>query len=205
MLTLRPLRPWDALFCWRLANEPSVRVASHDPTPPTWWGHVRWMLAWLFSGGRKAWVVEAHPTFRPGTRTVPGHEDTMWSGAIGLVRVQRGENEEVRLVHVYTDQRPRPREATVGIALLSRYRGRGYASDAITVAARWAIGHGWGIPTARIRADNHASIGAFAKAGFEMTGAREGWVTMQLLPPDRPAPPPRPSPWQDPGQIWPAA
>ena len=53
----RPLTIWDAAFCWRLAADPEVRALSHDPKPPTLWGHLKWMRRWTLSFSRDAWLI----------------------------------------------------------------------------------------------------------------------------------------------------
>ena len=54
MITLRPLRWRDALFCWRLASDPNVRRMSIDTRPPTVIGHWRWMVRHMGWFSRKA-------------------------------------------------------------------------------------------------------------------------------------------------------
>lgn len=70
-------------------------------------------------------------------------------------------------------------DGTVSIEVLPEYRGRGVALFGVQVATNFAIGRGWATPVAYIRADNKASIGLFARAGYEMAGATDGWVTME--------------------------
>lgn len=163
VLTLRPLRPWDALFCWRLDRDAGVRAVAVNQEPPTWWGHARWMARWLFGSGRGAWIATKMTGSDPNEL---GYYRQCRTEYVGLVRVQRDR------------RKSGPREAIMSVAVLPQYQGRGYASAAIAEAVRLTPAS-WGVPTARIRADNKPSIGAFAKAGFEMVGARDGLVTMQ--------------------------
>lgn len=163
MLTARPLSVWDTLFCWRLANEPSVRAASLDPTPPTVWGHVRWMLAWLFERDRQAWVLSFRLEFTYGTGEVLDTVDV----PVGLARV-RIEGGWLG----FTD-------SVISVATHPDSRGRGVGLLGVQIASDFAERHGWPTPVAYIKADNHPSIGLFAKAGYEMIGARDGLCTMR--------------------------
>lgn len=144
MLTIRPLRPWDSAFCWRLANEPSVRAASHNSTPPSLFGHLRWMARWLFGRDRQAWVV------------------------VSLAACCLYHNARCALVRV--EQRGAFR-AVLSIAVLPEFRGQGIAQTAIRHASEYAIDNGWGTPTAYIRRGNTASQLAFRGAGFTMLDA----------------------------------
>jgi GNAT superfamily N-acetyltransferase len=157
VLTIRPLRLWDFAFCWRLANDPSAWKHYANPQPPTWWGHLRWMAAWLCKQDRMAWIVESRDVCSYGAACRPV--------SAGLVRVER-----------------RGTRSMMSVAVLPEHRRQGIAQRAITIASRWAIGHGWGTPTAYIHAPNTSSILAFRAAGFEMVGdlCGDGWVTMEL-------------------------
>lgn len=153
MLTARPLSIWDAAFCWRLANEPSVRESAVDRTPPTWWGHCKWMLSWLFKSDRQAWVVLAIGGLRRcGFRVYK-------PACMGLARVTK--------------------DGTVSIEVLPSWRGLGVGILGVRVATRFAEAHGWAPTRAHIRGTNKASIGLFAKAGYEMASADGEWVMME--------------------------
>lgn len=118
------------------------------------------MASWLFKRDRQAWVVW-DGDFCDGFGPRDGFSSAYYDGApAGLARVQS--------------------DGTVSIEVLPNYRSRGVGLFGVQVATRFAIGQGWATPTAYIRADNGPSIGLFAKAGYEMTGARNGWVTMQV-------------------------
>ena len=162
MLTAKPLSVWDARFCWRLANEPSVRAASFDATPPTILGHCKWMMSWLFKSDRQAWVVKDR------VMRVLGTAPASMLGEFPLVPV----SEPIGLARIQ-------RDGTIGIATTHTQRQRGAGIYGVRIATEYAERHGWGIPTARIKSDNGASIGLFARAGYEMAGARDGTVTME--------------------------
>ena len=158
MLTARPLSIWDAAFCWRLANDPDVRASAVDRRPPTWVGHCKWMLAWLFKRDRQAWVIRSgRPVF---DWWVNGNETVYWEyRTAGLARVGR--------------------DGTVSIEVLPSHRGQGVGIRGVRIATEYAERHGWDTPTAHIRDENGASIGLFAKAGYRMAGASRGWVRME--------------------------
>ena len=157
MLTARPLSIWDAGFCWRLANDPAVRESAVDRTAPTRWGHAKWMLAWLFKRDRQAWVIgDRWPRRVP---TIAGTCVRQVTSPAGLARVQR--------------------DGTVSIEVLGWYRHQGVGLFGILVATEFAHAHKWDTPTAHIRADNKPSIGLFARAGYEMAGATDGWCRME--------------------------
>lgn len=158
MLTARPLSIWDAAFCWRLANDDSVRLASRDPDKPTLFGHLLWVASWLFKRDRQAWII--------GDWECYAIHDDGWGGEPCLRWVSMG------LARIQAD-------GTVSIATAPEHRGKGVALFGVNVATRFGIGQGWVTPTAHIRTTNKASIGLFAKAGYQMAGARDGWVTMQ--------------------------
>lgn len=156
MLTARPLSIWDAAFCWRLAHDPDVRASAIDRTPPTVLGHLRWMAIWLFKRDRQAWVIwwDFEATYGVGEVL-----DLIPFLKTGLARVDRA--------------------GTVSIEVLPDFRGLGVGLFGVRIATDFAEAHGWATPTAYIRADNGPSIGLFAKAGYEMAGAVDGWVTME--------------------------
>ena len=163
MLTAKPLSVWDARFCWRLANEPSVRAASFDPAPPTPWGHCKWMMSWLFKSDRQAWVVSERIMLRLSSEPAD-----MFPGEFPLVPV----SEPIGLARIQ-------RDGTIGIATTHTQRQRGAGIFGVRIATEYAEDHGWGTPTARIKSDNGASIGLFARAGYEMAEARDGMVVME--------------------------
>lgn len=157
MLTARPLSIWDAAFCWRLANEPSVRESAVDRTPPSWWGHCRWMLAWLFKSDRQAWVIQDE---------WGAWFESAYNICYKTVRTQVG------LARVTT-------AGVVSIEVLPRRRGCGVGLLGVRVATEYAEAHGWSPARAHIRGTNKASIGLFAKAGYEMASADGEWVMME--------------------------
>lgn len=126
------------------------------------------MLSWLTKRDRKAWVL-VHLEDRFAGYECGGDCYERVDTRCGLVRVER-----------------RGRRAVLSVAVMPRFRRMGIAQKALTVASRWAIGHGWGTPTAYIMVGNTASILAFRGAGFEIKNPDavvEGltpWVTMEL-------------------------
>lgn len=158
MLTARPLSIWDAAFCWRLAHDPDVRASAIDRTPPTVLRHLRWMTSWLFRRDRQAWVIwwDFEATHGVGADRVL---DLVPFLRTGLARVDRA--------------------GTVSIEVLPAFRGLGVGLFGVRIATEFAGAHGWATPVAHIRADNGPSIGLFAKAGYEMASAGDGWVTME--------------------------
>lgn len=161
MISVRPLRPWDFTFCWRLANDPSAWRHYATPKPPTWWGHVRWMLSWLCREDQQAWVLSQSVLKRVPTLAGTCTRDVVTPCA--LVRVER-----------------RNRRAVISVAVLPRFRSMGIGQKAIAHAATFAVVHGWGTPTAYIMAGNVASILAFRGAGFDIASQNDGWVMMEL-------------------------
>lgn len=75
---------------------------------------------------------------------------------------------------------PMHRRADVGIAILSAYRGQGYASEALRLLCNYAFGflrlHQL---TAHIAADNEASLRLFHQAGFCDSGLLKEWWCMR--------------------------
>ena len=126
---------------------------------PSVLGHLRWMASWLFRRDRMAWVVEAGRF--------------IWISNFGnLCRIPIQEGTGLARV------RWTPVGAVVSIEVMPEHRGHGVGLFGVQVATKYAEVHGWGRPTAYIRADNGPSIGLFAKAGYEMVGARDELVTM---------------------------
>ncbi len=58
-LTLRRATESDSEALWTLANEPSVRQQSFNPSPIAWEDHVRWFARISASAGARMWVLEA--------------------------------------------------------------------------------------------------------------------------------------------------
>lgn len=119
------------------------------------------MLAWLFKRDRQAWVVcGAHAVY---DWWINGNEPVCWRhGPVGLARVQQDGPVTIVSIATHPDQ-----------------RGRGIGLLGVQVATEYAERNGWPTPVAYIKADNHPSIGLFAKAGYQMVGARYGVVTMR--------------------------
>jgi RimJ/RimL family protein N-acetyltransferase len=55
----------------------------------------------------------------------------------------------------------------IGYSLLSKFRGRGYATEMVAAMLNWAKSEGIGSVEAKTRKDNHASINVLQKCGFE--------------------------------------
>jgi GNAT superfamily N-acetyltransferase len=165
VLTARPLSIWDAGFCWRLAHDPDVRDSAIDRTPPTVLGHLLWVARWLFKGDRQAWVItgliKLPSRCNGGPIVAATGELILWPTRVpvGLARVQS--------------------DGTVSIEVMPAHRGKGVGLFGVQVATEFAEARGWATPVAHIRADNKPSIGLFAKAGYEMTGANYNMVTMR--------------------------
>ena len=120
------------------------------------------MLAWLFKRDRQAWVIgiryatwhaEMHGTVKRTTLS-----------PMGLARIRHPGAQEAG--------------SEISVATFRTQRGRGVGLFGVQIATEFAAVHGWPTPVAYIRADNHPSIGLFAKAGYEMAGASDGWVSM---------------------------
>ena len=61
--------------------------------------------------------------------------------------------------------------AEIGYGIADEHQGHGYATEAVTAAAAWALTRGPGrCVTAEVDRDNLASIRVLEKSGFELTG-----------------------------------
>lgn len=152
MLSIHPLRPWDVGFCWRLAHERSVRLASVDRRNPRVGDHLRWMYHWLTDEHRQAWVVR----IEDGEGPFRG-----WEPA-ALVRAM-----------------PVGGQAVLSVAVVPIYRGRGIAQHAIHYVTEWVREQRWGVPTAYIREGNEPSLRAFRACGYVVTRDAGEFLMMQ--------------------------
>jgi RimJ/RimL family protein N-acetyltransferase len=146
---LRPLGVRDALWCWRLANEPSVRSVSFNTGRPSFGGHLRWVWRWCIRrSGRRAWaIVELS-----GPPTTLGHV------RIGTARFPGPDGSDEYELH---------------IALFPTGRGRGQGRKALELAeAAWPEDAGRLV--AYVRRDNEAAARAFSAAAWALTGPTEG-------------------------------
>lgn len=134
---LRRARPDDVRLLWEWANEPDVRAVSFNPAPIPWESHQGWFAARLRD---------------PDCVLFVALDAADWAEQpVGQVRLDVS-----------------GAEATVSVSLSAAARGKGLGREVIATACRklFAARPAVGAIHAYIRADNEASLRAFAAAGF---------------------------------------
>jgi RimJ/RimL family protein N-acetyltransferase len=143
-VTLRPLRTRDTDDLYALRTAPDVVARAIPPYPPS-----RADVAVRCARAESRWLAGelAHLSIRDSAT------DTL-AGEIGLVYAEPGIG-----------------QAAVGYDLLPAWRGRGYATRAVRLLARWAFTHaGVARLAAGTAADNVASQRVLERAGFVREG-----------------------------------
>lgn len=108
-----------------------------------------------------------------------------------LMAVERASGRQVGIVDI-SDYSLRHARGEVGILIQSGYRGQGYAREALRMLCDYVFNYlSFHQLTARMTADNEASIRLFRSCGFAECGLLKGWwhvgdefkdvVLMQLL------------------------
>lgn len=149
-VTLRPLTPGDIAFRQELASVPDVIATSVPPVPPDREESERRCTrsAALWLAGMRAELVIVD--------TASGTP----AGSLGLFY-----------------QEPETGQAMIGYSMLPAWRGRGYASRAVTLVALWAFAEtAIGRLIAGTLPDNIGSQRVLQRAGFR----REGYLRSRL-------------------------
>ncbi|GAB2524625.1 GNAT family N-acetyltransferase [Spirosoma aerophilum] len=142
MLTYRTAQPADARLYFDWANDPDTRRQSFNSTPISLETHTGWFTRKL-ADPNALLLVFANETGQP----------------VGQVRFER------------TPVADMPDEIIIGLSVDARHRGKGLASQLITMGCA-ACRKQWGAVTihAYIKAENQASVRAFERAGFRLSG-----------------------------------
>ena len=141
-LTHRPARPDDAQLYFDWANDPDTRRQSFNAEPISPETHVAWFTRKLADPNALLLVVENET-----------------GEAVGQVRFER------------TPVADMPDEIIIGVSVDVRQRGKGLASQLIKLGCA-VCREQWGavIIHAYIKPDNYASVWAFERAGFTLSG-----------------------------------
>jgi RimJ/RimL family protein N-acetyltransferase len=142
----------------RIEDVPAIVRASHDAET------LRWLNdAQLEPGNERGSVERAAEQWRTGRGAPFVIADADTDAALGLVRVQPTEDEEV---------------AGLGLSVFPEARGRGVGSRALRLAAAWGIAElGLQRVFAEAAVGNAASIRMIAKAGFRREGVLRNHCT----------------------------
>ena len=142
MLTHRPAQPADAQLYFNWANDPDTRRQSFNSNPISPETHTAWFTRKL-ADSNVLLLVFANET----------------GEAVGQVRFERIPVADL------------PDEIIIGVSVDAAQRGKGLASQLIEqgCVACWEQ---WGAVTihAYIKPDNQASVRAFERAGFRLSG-----------------------------------
>ena len=135
----------------RDADVPVIAEASHDPET-----RQRLDDEPLTPDRQRDSVSRAQEQWRTGTGAPFVIADAADDRPLGLLNLQFGEDEEV---------------AGVAVSVFPQARGRGVAAKALRLGATWGLRQlGLHRVFAEAAADNHASIRAIEKAGFQREG-----------------------------------
>lgn len=142
MLTYRPAQPADARLYFDWANDPDTRRQSFHSDPISLETHTSWFSRKLVDPNALL-LVFTDETKQP----------------IGQVRFER------------TPVADMPDEIIIGLSVDARQRGKGLAVDLLTQGCRVCRDQ-WGAVTihAYIKPENQASVHAFERAGFRLSG-----------------------------------
>lgn len=141
-LTYRPAKPADARLYFDWANDPDTRRQSFNSAPISLETHIAWFTRKLVDPNALLLVFENE------------------SGkAVGQVRFER------------TPVADMPDEVVIGLSVDTNQRGKGLASQLIIQGCA-ACRKRWGQVTihAYVKPENQASIRAFERAGFRLSG-----------------------------------
>ncbi|GAB3642739.1 GNAT family N-acetyltransferase [Spirosoma arcticum] len=142
MLTHRPAQPADAQLYFDWANDPDTRRQSFNSNPISPETHAAWFTRKLTDSTALLLIFENET-----------------GEAVGQVRFER------------TPVADMPDEIIIGVSVDARQRGKGLASQLIELGCA-ACRKQWGAVTihAYIKPDNQASVRAFERAGFKLSG-----------------------------------
>ncbi|MBN8825817.1 MULTISPECIES: GNAT family N-acetyltransferase [unclassified Spirosoma] len=142
MLTYRTARPTDAQLYFDWANDPDTRRQSFNSAPISLETHTAWFT---------------HKLADPNALLLLFLSDT--GQAVGQVRFER------------TPVADMPDEIIISLSIDANYRGKGLAPQLIRQAC-FICRERWEAVTihAYIKPDNQASIRAFERAGFRLSG-----------------------------------
>ncbi|GAB3773391.1 hypothetical protein GCM10028818_14860 [Spirosoma horti] len=142
MLTYRTAQPADARLYFDWANDPDTRRQSFHSAPISLETHTSWFSRKL-ADPNALLLVFTDETKQP----------------VGQVRFER------------TPVADMPDEIIIGLSVDARHRGKGLAFQLITEGCR-VCRKEWGAVTihAYIKPENQASVRAFERAGFRLSG-----------------------------------
>ena len=142
LLTHRPAQPADAELYFEWANDPDTRRQSFSSNPIPIETHTDWFTRKLADPNALLLVFENEA-----------------GEAVGQVRFER------------TSLTDLPDEITIGVSVDAKHRGRGLSSQLIGMGCT-ECRERWGAVTihAYIKPDNQASVRAFERAGFRLSG-----------------------------------
>lgn len=160
MLTHRPARPADSQLYLDWANDPDTRQQSFTSNPISPETHTAWFTRKLADPDAMLLVFENEA-----------------GKAVGQVRIER------------TPVADMPDEIIIGVSVDAKHRGQGLASQLIERGCG-ACREQWGAVTihAYIKPDNQASVRAFERAGFRLSGESGKFTTPDRASPGRATP-----------------
>jgi RimJ/RimL family protein N-acetyltransferase len=148
-VVLRRVRADDVRLLWEWANDPEVRAASFSPDPIPWKAHETWFAERL-RVGRSA--TSAEKTYPRSLMLIADNEDARPLGQIRFDARTDGEWE-------------------VDLSIAKEVRGRGIASQVITLGVQVLLEDGCDIRIhSLVKPTNVASVKAFERAGFKRIG-----------------------------------
>jgi RimJ/RimL family protein N-acetyltransferase len=146
----------------RAEDVPLIAAASHDPETRR-----RMEDEPMTPERERSSLARTEEQWRSGAAAPFVIADASSDRALGLVNLQFGE------------------DATLAVSVFPAERGRGIASRAMRLAAKWGLRElGLHRVVAEAAADNVASIRAIEKAGFRREGLRDDQARFVLLPED---------------------
>ncbi|QJD77476.1 GNAT family N-acetyltransferase [Spirosoma rhododendri] len=142
ILTHRPAQPDDSALYFNWANDPYTRRQSFNSNPISAETHANWFTRKLIDANAMLLVFENEA-----------------GEPVGQVRFERKPEADM------------PDEIIIGLSIDANYRGQGLASQMIEQGCA-ACRAQWGdVPVhAYIKPDNRASVRAFERAGFTLSG-----------------------------------
>lgn len=149
-VTLRAVEPADTDFIYMLENEPGCARSSFATAPASRqmiWRYIEEYSADIYADKQLRLIIA----------------DSSDGNAVGSIDI--------------SDFNVRDRRGFVGIAILEKYRGRGYGHDALDILCGYAANIlGMHQLAAIVAVDNVASRALFEGAGFATAGRLRSWL-----------------------------
>ena len=146
---LRPLEPADLEWLYECENDPSIWHLSNTRLP-----YSKHLLKQYIDHAQESIYVHGQIRF-----VIALHDDT----AIGMLD--------------FFDFDPFHQRAGIGIMICAKYRGNGFASEALSLAKKYAFDFlNLNQMYCNIAENNKSSINLFTTAGFTCCGRKKDWL-----------------------------